>query len=526
MKSPSPIQTRGAAAPSACRGLDHVICQFLAGDDPRVIETHASCVFLRENEAWKIKKPVRFSYLDYSSFPVRLAACQKEWRLNVLAAPELYLGVSVVTRDDDGRLRFDGDGEALEAVLRMRRFRQSAVFDAMALNGALPLEQMPQLGAVIAQSHRDARVVRDVDPVADLETITARLLTRFRQGDSATSSHDIDRLQAAWRAALEGAADVLKGRAAQEWVRRCHGDLHLRNIVLWNGGPLLFDALEFDDALATTDVIYDLAFVLMDLAHRHLKSHASALLSAYLAPLEPRDLTGLAALALFISVRAGVRACVALDRHDATSRAEAASYLRLTLSALHPTEPRLITVGGLSGSGKSRLAAALAPHAPGPAGAIVLRSDLERKAMAGVDAQTPLDAGSYTGATSNLVYDRVRRKAAVALAAGCSVIVDAVHARAQERAEIAGIARQLGVPFTGLWLDCPEQTRVQRAWDRSGDASDADDAVARRQSAYELGDITWARLDAAQPLEHVIAAAQDRLTAPRGAPSAEEEDVP
>ncbi|MCG8441741.1 MAG: AAA family ATPase, partial [Caulobacterales bacterium] len=257
------------------------------------------------------------------------------------------------------------------------------------------------------------------------------------------------------------------------------------------------------------------------LLHRELAAHANALLNAYLAHWRARDLAGLAVLGLMISLRAGVRAKVALDRRgelfEAPARAdlarEAGAYLELALAALRPSRPALVAVGGLSGCGKSRIAAELAPRFPDLCGAIVLRSDVERKAMAGVSPHTHLPARAYDTATTQAVYARLRAKAAIALAAGHAVIVDAVHAREEERAELQAVAARVGAPFAGLWLDCGGEVRRTRVAARTGDASDADAAVIDRQEAIDLGRITWARIDAERTAEAVASDAMAALRA-------------
>ena len=228
-----------------------------------------------------------------------------------------------------------------------------------------------------------------------------------------------------WGAAVRG---LLDRRRANGKVRRCHGDLHLRNICLFDDKPTLFDCLEFSDALASIDVLYDLAFLLMDLEHRGLAEFANVVLNRYL------DLTGeddgLAAMPLFLSLRAAIRAHVtatAMDQAAAAERkqepaAEARSYLSLAARLLRPRPRRLVAIGGLSGSGKSTLATALAPAI----GARVLRSDVIRKRLFGVTPETRLPAHAYAAEISRLVYETLRQRAAAALASGYSVIIDAV----------------------------------------------------------------------------------------------------
>ena len=320
------------------------------------------------------------------------------------------------------------------------------------------------------------------------------------------------------RAALKRHAALLDGRLATGFVRRCHGDLHLRNICVIDGRPRIFDAIEFNDAIACIDVLYDLAFLIMDLEHRGLRGHANLVLNRCLQ--HEAEVADLAALPLFLSVRAAVRAKVSISMADSQSDAltnqalydEAGAYFRAARAYLEPAPPRLLAVGGLSGTGKTSLARELAPHLGAPSGALHLRSDVLRKALAGVTELSHLPPESYGAAASRRVYAELLRRARTALGAGRAVIVDAVYAKPEERAAIEAVARDLGVPFHGLWLECPEDVMIARVAGRRADASDAAPEVVRRQLGYDIGAITWHRLDASDAPEAVAAAAKRTLS--------------
>jgi predicted kinase len=298
-------------------------------------------------------------------------------------------------------------------------------------------------------------------------------------------------------------------------VRRCHGDLHLNNVVLWHGRPVLFDALEFDDDLATIDTLYDLAFLLMDLDVRGQRQAANEVLNRYLwrsgAAL---DLRGLGALPLLLGLRSTVRAMVTAERAgqqkgseaQARHRSEAGRYLDAALAYLAPPLPQLIAVGGLSGTGKSTLARALAPEIGPSPGAVHLRSDLERKSLSGVGETTRLGPETYTEAAREQVYASLCEKMRHVLAADHAVIVDAVFASPEARVAIEQVAVDLGVPIRGLWLEATPDTLLARVAARAGDASDATPEVVRAQLGYETGAFSpaWIRLDAgASPAETV-----------------------
>ncbi|MGF1510958.1 MAG: AAA family ATPase [Myxococcota bacterium] len=470
-----------------------------AGPPDQIIETHAAQVFLAGDRAWKIKKDVRFPYLDFSRPDLRHAALARELELNQPHAPDLYLGLSRVVRLESGQLALDGPGKPVESLLRMRRFEQRDLLSTVAAKGDLRSPHVEGLARVVRRLHASAPVHR-TDLAADAFTeVVSGNLEAFSDHGELFTADELQALDAGTRNALTRLAPLLNERGKEGFVRRCHGDLHLGNIVLWRGIPTPFDALEFDEALATTDVLYDLAFLLMDLLHRDQKPFASLLLNVYLAGASPEELKGLKALPLFLSTRAAVRAKVMADRlcsmppgaERSQAASEARSYLHLAVRMLKVTPPRLVAIGGLSGSGKSTLAARLSPMLPDPTGAVAIRSDLERKVLAGVEATHRLTPDWYSQAASHAVYERLRDKAEQALAAGASVIVDAVHAHSDERRRIERVARKLGVPFDGIWLQAPAEQRVERVSTRTGDASDADADVARRQMVEQVDVKDW-----------------------------------
>ncbi len=276
-----------------------------------------------------------------------------------------------------------------------------------------------------------------------------------------------------------------------------------------------FDALEFDDDLATIDTLYDLAFLLMDLEHAQERGLANVVLNRYLWRAAPGiDIEGLVALPLFLGMRAAVRAMVSAQRaaqQQANGRdgetAMAQRYLADALAFVSPRPPRLMAVGGFSGTGKSTLAAALAPDLPPAPGALHIRTDLERKAMFGAGETERLPAEHYTLEANARVYARVLDKARIALRAGHSVVVDAVFSKPEERAAIEAVAVAAGVPFDGVWLTAPREAMFERVTVRTGDASDATADVVIRQLGVDPGCITWHRIDAGGPREATLRSA-------------------
>jgi predicted kinase len=354
---------------------------------------------------------------------------------------------------------------------------------------------------------------------------TAALATYHTQNEAAFKSRpdlfDPERvalLARLGRAALARVQALLLARGQAGYVRKCHGDLHLRNIVVIDDAPVLFDAIEFDPDIATGDILYDLAFALMDLWDRDLRAAANLLLTSYLALGDEAQFAGLGALPVFMSIRAAIRAKVEaaniahLTGAEQTREKEAArNYFNLAAMLLEPAPARLVAVGGLSGTGKSTLAAALAPDIGRAPGAVVLRSDVERKHLFAVKETTRLPDEAYGEWASRETYARLARKARLALRAGHSVVIDAVHSHAFEREGAARIAAEAGVPFAGLWLQAPLDVRLRRVSGRDADASDADARVVTRQTAAPLAQTGWRALDAGGDLTPLIEAAHRRL---------------
>jgi aminoglycoside phosphotransferase family enzyme len=471
------------------------------GAPVEVIETHSAMVFLAGGRALKLKRAVRFDYLDFSTEELRRAACEAEVGVNRRAAPDIYLGVIAVTRERDGSLALGGPGAPVDWLVHMRRFDQEALFDRLASRGALDLALMRPLASAIAAFHRTAPPRPDQGGYAGMRWVIDGNAAGFgEQGDGILDPSACDALTTRARDALASCTDLLERRRTDGFVRQCHGDLHLRNLVLLDGRPTLFDAIEFNDAIACGDVLYDLAFLLMDLVRRGLPRHANEVLNGYLD--ETDDLEGLRLLPLFLSCRAAVRAktsaTAATLQTDPRRRPEleelAREYLRMAMGLLQPAMPVLVAIGGFSGSGKSTLARTLARAIPPAPGALVIRSDELRKRLSGVGPLMRLGPDAYSPEMTARVYRGLEARAHRALAAGHSAIVDAVYAAPADRLGIEAIADGKA-RFLGLWLEAPEQVLLARVNERTADASDADAAVVRRQLANDGGRIEWRRID-------------------------------
>ncbi len=467
----------------------------------RRIDTHAAVVFLAGDRALKVKRAVRFPFLDYSTLARRKAACDEEIRINRPAAPQIYRRVAAITRSRDGALHIDGDGTPVEYAVDMARFDVDATLEHLASAGALEPELIADLVEAIAASHRNAPAVAAEGWIGSIPSIIAANTAAFR-ASGRLAERDIDTLDAVCQSAFTSIRTRLEARGRRGLVRRCHGDLHLANIVRIGGKPVLFDAIEFDPAIASVDVLYDLAFTLMDLLRYERRAEANSLLNGYLTMTLDDNLDGLATLPLFMSMRAAIRAHVLLARVKATDDEEtpvlraARGYFALALRLMAPSRPLLVAVGGLSGTGKTLLARALADSLDPPPGAAVLRSDVARKQHFQVDETERLPADAYRPQVNAIVYRILTGQAEQILAQRHSVILDAVFAKPAERRAIADAARKLGLPFAGLFLVSDLATRASRVEHRSGDASDATVDLVKRQEDYDVGQLDWHVIDA------------------------------
>jgi aminoglycoside phosphotransferase family enzyme/predicted kinase len=475
--------------------------------------THAAIVFLAGDAAYKVKLPVRYAYLDFSTLDKRKAMLRRELELNQPAAPQIYHGLVPVTRQPDGGLKLGEGGEVVEWCLHMRRFPAEAELSAVAARGDIDRALAERIGSNIAAYHAQAEVKPENGHTLMTE-IAHELDSAFSGMADIFGRAPLEQFHCRVAEAIRTNAVLLSDRGRAGHVRRGHGDLHLGNMVVIDGEPLAFDALEFDERLGTLDVLYDLGFVLMDLMHRGLPEAANVVLNAYLARARtPDHLDALALLPLFLGLRAGIRAMVTVQagrqaKGTMPDSKDAIAYLDHALEYLAPPAPRLVTVGGFSGTGKTTLARQIAPMiAPAP-GAIHLRSDVERKAMFGVDPLSRLPESAYSAETGKRVYARLSEQADRILRAGHSVVVDAVFARSDERASMADLAQRHGVPFTGLWLTADAPTLISRVSTRRGDASDADAAVVQQQIAKGKAAKDWKQIDANGKMPDILARAR------------------
>jgi uncharacterized protein len=487
-------------------------------DKVRRIDTHAASVFLAGDRVLKVKRAVRFPFLDYSTLAKRKAACAAEIEVNRRLAPKLYRGVVAITRESDGRLAIGGDGAPVEWAVDMVRFDENRTLDHLA--DEIDDDLADALGRAVAAAHDKAPIV-DAEPwIKALGSYIDEHVEAFAEHPEIFPAADIEALAEKSRVHYRRIVPLLRQRGKRGLIRRIHGDLHLGNVALIDGEPVLFDAIEFSDIIASGDVLYDLAFLLMDLLERKLPEAANIVLNRYLAETHRNeDLDALTALPFFLSMRAAIRAKVTAARLERAAAAErdkiaksAHAYFDFAQRAIDPEAPQFIAVGGLSGTGKTRLARALAPHIAPMPGAVVVRSDVERKTLFGAGETEKLPTAAYAPDVTARVYAAIADKARRIVAAGHSAIVDAVFATPQEREALAAAAKAARIPVQGLFLTADLATRIARVGGRTNDASDAGTAVAQAQEDYDFGGLEWPKIDASGTVMETLGRARAALS--------------
>lgn len=462
----------------------------------QVLETHISQVILTGDYAYKIKKPMDFGFLDFSTLDRRRHFCDEEVRLNRRLAAPLYLDVIPITGTPEQPV-LNGGGEPFEYAIRMRQFRQDELFDGLQERGQLTPELLSELAEQAARFHDQLTPVPDDKPLGTPEAVFSAMQDNFDQirpflEGERTLLDQLEALEGWTRCTFERQQDLIAQRRADGFVRECHGDLHLANITSYDGQVTVFDCIEFSEPFRWIDVMNDLAFLLMDLESRREFALASHTLNAYLEWRD--DFDGVALLPLYKAYRAMVRAKIALFTRGNEGLLEQEKegllqkYQDYANLAEHYTaipNPYLLATTGLSASGKSTVSHALACEL----GLVRLRSDVERKRLAGMG---PLDS-SRSGIGENLYTEEANRKTYHRLAdlskqllmGGSGVIVDAACLRENERELLAGIAENLGLPFGLIHCEAPEAKRREWIRERHGDASEAREDLLEQQKHWE-----------------------------------------
>jgi len=437
-----------------------------------VVETHCAWVLLTGDFAYKIKKPVDFGFLNFSTAEKRRFYCQEEVRLNRRFAPAIYLDVVAITGQPD-RPQMAGSGSALEYAVRMRQFADDGLLSQLAEQKRLDASHIDQLVDQVVDFHQSTQRASPDDPYGEAQRIHHWVSENFQHIRPSLKTPrriaQLDGIQRGVEAERKQIDALLRRRKKDGYIRECHGDLHLGNITLIDGKVTLFDCIEFNPELRWIDVFSDVAFLVMDLDDRHYRYFAFHFLNAYLHC--SGDYQGLGVLRYYMVYRALVRAKVAMLRRQQAAPysetfeaadAEYSQYIQLATSYLAPGRPALLITCGLSGSGKSTVARQLCEVS----GMIQIRSDIERKRISGLEAreksQSGLGEGLYSVDQSEKTYRRLAELARLVLQSGYSVIVDATFLQRKYRDVFRSLAEKHKLPFTIVHCVATDKELEQR----------------------------------------------------------------
>ncbi len=464
------------------------------------IQTHLSYVFLTKDRAYKLKRDVALPFVDFSTTEARQKGCLAELRVNQLFASAMYIGVRPILHTNRRHYQLgETETDAVDWVVEMHRFKQENQFDELIKADRLDADLLHATANMISKAHAAADIVTLSGHAADYRAILHELLATEQHGAQqmgmrASASDIFERMDMR----LAQIDPLIEARRRAGKVRRTHGDLHLRNICLFEGQPTPFDALEFSDQLATTDTLYDLAFLLMDLVRLNRREEANLILNRYWDSSGESE-TAHAVMPFFLALRALVRMAVDVE---AGELAEANAYRELAKQFLRHRRPVTIAIGGLSGTGKSTIAKRLASRLPGALGARVLRSDVIRKRSKGVNRSETLNSvDDYSIGQRHQIYEMMFATAKEVVGAEASCILDATFQEAEMRARAGA---KLDASFQGIWLNAPLSLRLERISGRPKGASDADEAVARAQIEPETLPSNWRRVDATDAPDQVV----------------------
>ncbi|GAB4541035.1 MAG: bifunctional aminoglycoside phosphotransferase/ATP-binding protein [Pleurocapsa sp.] len=457
-----------------------------------LVQTHISYVFLTGEYAYKVKKAVNFGFLDFSDLDKRKHFLAEEIRLNQEIAPELYLEVLPITQEGD-KFILDGAGEAVEYVGKMRQFPQDNLFSNLFERGELPIELMAKLGKIVAQFHSQAATNDYITSFGSVENIKAAFDENYQQTETyigtVQTQQQYDETQAFTNNFFATQEALFKSRRDSHKIKECHGDLHLKNICLWQDKIQLFDRIEFNEPFRFVDVMYDVAFAVMDLEARGRKDFANAFLNTYLE--QTGDWEGLPLLPLYLSRQAYVRAKVTSfllgdpnipDAVKQDAQKTAKEYYRQAWQYTQHQPGKITLMSGLSGSGKTTVATEMARQT----GAIHIRSDAVRKHLAGIGLDETGGNEIYTPEMNQKTYDRLLELGLMAATAGFPVILDAKYDRVALRQPAIEAAKSHNLEVEIINCVAPTAVLRDRLNQRSGDISDATaDLIDAQVSASE-----------------------------------------
>ncbi len=471
-----------------------------------LIETHISWVILTGDFAYKIKKPVNFGFLDFSTLERRYVYCKQELRLNRRLAPDIYLDVVAIVGTPKQPV-ISGHGVAFEYAVKMVQFPQSAQLDNRLTAGELKIEDMDAIACMIADFHSVIPVAGDSMSFGSKALIYQPIKENFSQIYEHLETEPyidlLNGLQQWSRLEFNKLESLFEQRKRDGFVRECHGDMYLHNLLWLDGKPIAFDCIEFNPVLRWIDVISEVAFLVMDLQERQQYRFANHVLNSYLEV--TGDYAGLQVLPFYLCYRAMVRAKVDALRiqqksictqDPVQSLSEFKSYLELATSYTRQAKPRLIIMRGLSASGKSTVSQQLLEqldndkdvadtHALYPAGTIRIRSDIERKRLFAIpvteSASGEIDAGIYSAQASRHTYAKLLELATQVISAGYGVIIDAAFLNYAQRKPFQALAASLGIVYLIVEVTASAEVLRQRIVARKNDVSDAGLAVLEHQ---------------------------------------------
>lgn len=465
----------------------------------KLIETHISWVVLTGDYAYKIKKPVDFGFLNFSTLEKRHKYCQLELLLNRRLASEIYLDVVSITESCDGLAIVsvaDQGHEIIEYAVKMRQFSQTSLLDYMLSAGELDSERVSKIAAMVADFHLTTSVADKTMVFGDNDHLIKPVIENFTQIEQHLGSNiyagDLADLKRWSKAQFDKLKSTFIQRKAKGFIRECHGDMHLGNLIWLDEKPMAFDCIEFNEELRWIDVISEVAFLIMDLQNRKHHKLANRFLNTYLEI--TGDYTGLKVLSFYLCYRAMVRAKVdvlsiehtgASEKKRKLAISEFESYIELANTFARQSIPKLIIMRGLSASGKSTIAKQLSEELS----AICIRSDVERKRLfdidTGVSATSDIDAGIYSADASKQTYEKLQFLAEQIISAGYSVIVDATFLDHTQRVPFQMLAEHLEVPYIILEVTASAEELRRRIIERKDDVSDANLTVLNHQLSHK-----------------------------------------
>ena len=445
----------------------------------QLVQTHVSYVLLTGDYAYKVKKPVNFGFLDFSTLEKRHHFCEEELRLNQRSAADLYLEVLPITQAGE-TYQLGGTGEPVEYLVKMKQFPAGTLFSDLYDQGKLTGELLEELAKVLARFHQSAPTNDYIRNFGTVEQIRQAIDENYDQTEKYVggpqTQQQFDETRQYTDRLFVGQKALFDQRMQQDKIRECHGDVHLRNIALWDGKILLFDCIEFNEPFRFVDFMFDIAYIIMDLDARDRPDLSNQFLNAYLE--QTGDWEGLQVLPLYLSRQSYVRAKVTSFLLDDPSVPEAVKqessetasrYYRLAWEYTRPRQGQIILMSGLSGSGKSTVARQLARKL----GAIQIRSDAVRKHLAGVPLEAKGGDDLYTPEMTQKTYDRLLELGTTLAKQGYTVILDAKYDRQSQRQVVISQAQANELPLQILYCDAPLPVLQERLHHRTGDVSDA-----------------------------------------------------